>query len=217
MPQVTTFTGEEFEQLYFLAHRVLRDVRNPRRGRFAIAYAFAQTSDNEDLSLMKVADMLRNRDTRVIGLCHGETANGYPGYDVWEKKLYAAYRLCRGNVVRIYAPGNVNTRTEATALVRYMKGRQGDVAVIAPSFHLVRVFMTMVAELQKYHPELRVYPIAADGPWLERVRHSQGVVEDTRAGLLIGELQRIDRYRLPEYGGMPSPAEVLEYLDWRDS
>ena len=84
---------------------------------------------------------------------------------------------------------------------------------------MVRAFMTTVTALKRNGDiPVRVYAVpSAPLPWLEEAVHSQGTVKAPRAGLLVSELQRLEKYRAPEFGGLLSAQEVIDYLNWRDS
>ncbi len=214
---VTDFSQQELEKLLMLQAWIQNDYLTPRDKKCAMVYVFAQTDDNRMGVLERVSEMAKQGKTHTIGLCDGETAHGYSGFEAWADVL-RSYGVGSVPIIRIKAKGNVNTRTEASALVNYCAGVRGDLCVVAPAFHLLRAFITTITELQKSEECMRIFAASGtEASWVERVRHSQGVVVGTRYELLISELGRIAKYRAPEFGGMATAEEVIAYLHYRDS
>lgn len=228
--RLTGLSPEELEALLLLEPRVFADYRDPARGKFAIVYNFSETTDSEDSGFLKIDELARTGATHQIGICKGSTEHGYAGYEHSFKRLgeIQFYRIQERStpvvsnitrIVPILVEGNVNTGSEAEALIHYVATLlEGDIGIVAPAFHLMRAFMTTVSAMFRLNRISRVYAIVgAPLPWTEKVRHSQGTLQNTRAGLVADELGRLEKYRAPEFGSMFSAREVLGYLDWRDS
>ncbi len=217
--RLTGLSASELEDFFLLMPRVFSDYRDPIRGKFGIVYAFGETTDNEDSTFRKVVELVRDRATRQIGICKGPIANGYAGFE------HSVERLCGWGfdmrsvpIVPIRVEGNVNTRSEAEALDGYCANLSGDIAIVAPAFHLLRAFTTVVSVMEQQGRMRHVYAIAGEPlSWMRFVRHSQGTLQNTRAGLVANELVRMEKYRAPEYGEMFNAKEVLAYLAWRDN
>lgn len=226
--RLTNLSPSELEDFFLLEPRVFSDYRHPISGKFAIVYNFSETTDNEISGFRKVVELAQTRSMNQLGICSGSTECGYAGFDHSMRRLQA---LGLGQIVSpragsepsatrveaIHVQGNVNTGSEAEALVRYGASLGGDIGIVAPAFHLVRAFTTTVSAMVRLDKMQRVYAIAgAPLPWTESVRHSQGTLENTRADLLADELKRLEKYRAEEYGSMLNAKSVLEYLNWRD-
>lgn len=218
---LTGLSAEELQDFFLLAPRVFADYRDPKRGKFSLVYSFSETTDNEDSNFIKVMELFRAGATDAIGICKGSTECGYAGYEHSVGRLMH-YGLDEirdmAFIASVRVLGNVNTGSEAEALMRQTFFLRGDVGIVAPPFHLMRAFMTTVSAMYRLDKKFRVYPIVgAPLPWFDKVRHSQGTLVNTRAGLLGNELERLEKYRAPNWGKMITPAQALEYLDWRDS
>lgn len=222
---ITGLSAADLEDFFRLLPRIYADHRDPKRGPFRMAYLYANTLSNEDSMFLRAIELAEAGMIELLGISEGELGHGYEGFDHSVERLRQLGWDGTIPIVKIDVGGNVNTGAEARKLAQYTKNAsfvrswKGDgLAVIAPAFHLPRVFMTTVSALHHAELKLRVYPVAGMSlPWMEEAVHSQGTLKATRAKLLDGELQRLEKYRAPEYGGMLPPSEVLKYLDWRDS
>lgn len=215
----TNLSADDLEAFCLLMPRVFSDYRDPGRGKFSIVYNFSQTTDNEDSGFRKLVELARTGVIWQVGICKGSTENGYAGYEHSIERLVACgFDRSRVPVVPVSVDGNLNTGSEAEALVRYGVNLSGDIGIIAPAFHLMRAFMTTVSAMYRLEKIRRVYAIVgASIPWTENVRHSQGTLIRTREQLVLEELKRLKKYRAPEFGGMVRAQKMFEYLDWRDS
>lgn len=217
--RLTGFSAAELEAFFLLLVRIFSDYRSPDRGHFGLVYPFCQTTDNEGSNFHKVVELTRKGAMRQLGICRGSTELGYAGFE----HSLAQLKVCGldQNMVTvrpINVSGKINTLTEAEELLRHCENVPGDIGIIAPAFHLVRVFVTMVSVMRRTNEIRPVYPIVGEPlDWTMHVRHSQGVLKNTRAGLIADELTRLEKYRAPEYGNMLGAEEVLAYLDWRDN
>ena len=213
MERLTTLSAEELELLLLVQPRIYGDYRDPRRGKMEMVYIFSETSDNADSCFIRAVELEQSGTTNAIGIAEGDL--GY-GFDASVMRLKSFGFQGKVPIEKFNIGGNVNTMSEAQKLASYAKSQRGDIGIIAPSFHLFRAFVTAITALEG-HPT-RIYAIpGVPSPWLESVRHSQGVVTDTRAGLLSGELERLEKYREPQYGSMLSANGILHYLNWRDA
>lgn len=203
------------EKLFELARRIFCDVEP--NGYADAVYLFGQTSDNEDSVLDIGAWLWHQRKAERIGMCGGEARTGYPGFIKWQEKLLDQ-GIREESIVSIMVPPeiNLNTLTEANALVEYAKEHKWEsVYITASPFHQLRAFLTTVSVLLRSYPALKVYSKPGRMlPWNELVRHSQGTTVGTRKELLLGELERIQRYQ--KKGDIVSFDEVFSYLGERD-
>ena len=89
------------------------------------------------------------------------------------------------------------------------------VIVTASPFQQPRAYMAAVTAALRSYPELYIYSLPGKAlPWKEEVVHSQGKVQDARAGLIAGEMERIRKYHA--IGDMVSVDKVIAYLNRRD-
>lgn len=218
MPErLTALSAEDLEDFFLLVPRIFGDYRDPRRGPFELAYIYANTPSNEDSMFLRAIDLANARQIRSLGTSDGDLGFGYEGFGHSLKRLYALgwKKTEEIPIVKFDVKGNVNTGSEARLLADYMRGKKGDLAVIAPPFHIVRAFMTTITALAG--APVRVYAIPGVLlPWMEEAVHSQGTLKKPRKDLLGSELQRLEKYRVPEFGSMLSAGKVIEYLNWRD-
>ena len=211
-----TLKATELEAVVVLTTRVMHDYRDPRRGPLELAYNVSGTPDNEESGFIRLGEMARQSQARSFGLAGGPASHGYAGFDHSVARLK---RLGFPDEIPVTSIGGPveNTRTEARALVDHVRGMRGDVAIIAPPFHLLRAFVSVVTAIRERDVPLRAYAFSGVAlPWGARVTHSQGTLTDTRQGLLAHELERLKRYQAPEYGSLLPASEVLHYLAWRD-
>lgn len=209
------------ERMLELVVRVLYDYRPPKLNIVPdqfVVYLFSETKDNQESSLEKVIVLRDAGGVSRITLCDGDTNHGYPGFAAWKEYLVSR-GVPEGEIMPVASPvtqTSANTLTEAQALVRAAKELGwSELVIIAPPFHQVRCFITMVSVLFDEYPELKVYnEVGVSLPWSEKVRHSQGVLQATRSELIHTELERIERYH--EKGDLVSPETALAYLRARD-
>ncbi|MDO6389076.1 YdcF family protein [Pontibacter sp. BT731] len=182
-------------------------------------FLFGQTEDNQQAAFETAQNFLQNGRTEKV-LCLGTKAmSGYPGFEVWKKEMK---KLGIGEEQLIPVPPVpadteiLHTLIEATSAVRYAK-EQGfkSLVVTAAPFQQPRAFMTAITAALREYPELYLYSLPGKAmPWQEEVTHSQGKVEDTRAGLIAGEMERIRCYH--DQNDLISVQEALDYLNRRD-
>ena len=216
MTPVTTLNTHDLRDFFLLTPRIMSDYR-PRFTPSAMLYVYSNTRDNDESSLAFAARHYGAGFTRTIGVCEGETEHGYAGFE-----HSRAHLMARGAPVRCIVPvkveGNVNTYAEACVLAKRCSELGGDLEVVAAPFHIVRAFMTTVTALRNEGVRHRVYARVGEPlSWREEATHSQGALRATRAALLAEELARLERYRAPQFGSMMTPAEVIAYLDSRES
>ena len=229
--RITGLSTEELEAFFLLLPRIYSDYRDPRRGTFELAYIYANTPDNEASIFIKAAELANAGGTKALGTSEGALGLGYEGFD-HSIQCLRAFGLKDGFpvvkfLVDVNEKGvrNVNTGSEAQKLAEYAKslaggGRNGgDIAVIAPPFHIVRAFMTTVTALKREGDiPVRVYAVpGVPLSWSQQIEYGQKLEKKPRYKSLDDDLQRLEKYRAPEFGGMLSARQVLNYLDWRDS
>ena len=181
------------------------------------AYVFGQTPDNEASVLDAACRLHAGGHTAAIFIAESPPRSGYPGDADWRARL--AERGVVDGVVRGVPTDEhplLSTLSEAQSLVRFARAAQlRAVHVVGAPFHHLRAAITTVSVVLREHPALAVHcaPGAPLG-WDARARHSQGILEATRAELIGTELQRIVRYTAK--GDLVPAREVLAYLDARD-
>lgn len=215
---LTNLSANELEDFFLLLPRIYADYRDPQRGPLGMLYVYSETPDNEDSSFKRAIELADAGLVKNLGLAGSAGESGYAGYDHSIKRLIALGWRQRVQIMEFCMQGRkLNTLSEAKMLASWAdtRGRGEDIGIVAPPFHLVRTFMTTVSAMRENPVRVYAYPGVAIS-WSENVVHSQGIVRDTRAGLLVGELKRLETYRAPNYGNMATAREVLEYLKWRD-
>lgn len=218
MQRVTNLSAEELKAFFLLQPRIFSDCRDPRRGPFKMAFVYSNTPDNEDSSFLRAVELANTERAESVGITEGDRGRGYEGFDHSVARLKELGLHSEIPIVKFDVDGNANTGSEAQKLAEYAQSiAGGDIAIIAPPFHIVRVFMTTVTAFKRNNVSARVYAVPGTPlPWREEATHSQGLIRKKRAELLNDELQRLEKYRAPEFGGMLSAKEIIEYLDWRD-
>lgn len=181
-------------------------------------FLFGQTEDNQKAAFSTACSMLeRNLVERILFL-GTEPISGYPGYDVWSrglKKLGVAESMLEAVPPYPADTDILHTFIEAGSVARYAKEKGYESLIVTASpFQQPRAFMAAVTAGLRVYPELRLYSLPGKPmPWQEEVVHSQGEVQNTRAGLIAGEMDRIRKYHAK--GDLASVAEVLDYLNRR--
>ncbi len=214
--RITNLSPEELEKFFLLLPRIYSD---PGCKRYGLAYIYANTKDNEDSSFLRAIELADAGQIEALGISEGDRGHGYEGFDHSVERLKALGWKGQVQIIPFNLNGNVNTGSEATMLVGSLEHvvLHEPHAVIAPPFHIVRAFMTTVTALKRYKLPLRVYAVPGIPlRWNEQAAHSQGTLKNTRAGLMRSELERLEKYRAPQFGSMLSAGEVIEYLNWRD-
>lgn len=215
--RLTKFSAEELEVLFLLQPRIFSDYRDPRRGPFEMLYLYGETTDNDVSHLLRAIELANAGAMRSIGIAEGALGHGYAGFDATVKRLQSFGWVSKMPIVKLGGEGIANTLTEARALVVHAMAVGGDIGIVAPALHLVRAFMTMVTAIGD--KPIRAYAVLGTPlRWNEEVVHSQGVVRDTRSGLLGNqELPRLEKYQAPQFGSLFTAERVLRYLEWRDA
>jgi len=181
-------------------------------------FLFGQTEDNQQAAFDTAQQFLESGRTDKI-LCLGTKAmSGYPGFEVWQSELG---KMGIGEEQLVAVPpvpedtDMLHTLIEATSVVRYAREhRFKSLVVTAAPFQQPRAFMTAVTAALRDYPELYLYSLPGKAmPWQEEVTHSQGKLQDTRAGLIAGEIERIACYH--DRNDLISVKEALDYLNRR--
>lgn len=182
-------------------------------------FLFGQTEDNQQAAFDTARTFLKSGRTDKV-LCLGTKAmSGYPGFEIWQKEM-KKLGIEEEQIIAVPpVPADtelLHTLIEAISAVRYAK-EQGfkSLVVTAAPFQQPRAFMTAITAALRDYPELYLYSLPSKAmPWQEEVTHSQGKLEDTRAGLIGGEMERIRCYH--EQNDLISVKEALDYLNRRD-
>lgn len=203
--------------LHHLTTRVLCD-EAPAHSPIEAVYIFGLTKENQESSLATAAELWRRKQATMVLSCRGETAHGDAGYAFRERWLLerGVYRTAL-RAVEIPTETNVNTHTEAVALVTIAKkfGWHGVYAASSP-FHQLRAFVTTVSVALRMYPDLKVYSKTGNTmAWGEQTRHSQDTLIGTRADFIGTELDRLNQYH--RQGNLVGAMRVIEYLDRRDT
>ena len=191
-----------------------------------LLYLFSETDDNRASVLEVVPDIYRREGVwgNNIAIPDNNTNPGYSGFMEWYNALRQENIPRIVSVFPISVPGNLNTMSEAQAMIRYAhEHSMGIVTVVAPAFHMPRVFLSAISVVVRECPDVSVYalPGCTHDWWHDRVLHSQGKVRDTRAELFRGaERTRIAKYQHEgDYysgGDLVLFQEAFEYLQDRD-
>ena len=183
-------------------------------------FLFGQTPDNQDSVFDVAKELVVQQVSDKILFLGTVPMSGYPGYESWKDTLSKAGlpEIMLIPVPAVPADTDIlHTRIEAESVVSLAKAEgYKRLIVVASPFQQTRAFMAAVTAAQKLYPELYLYSLPGKAlPWREEVKHSQGAVKGTRAELIAGEMERIEKYNAK--GDLALVAEVLEYLNKRDS
>lgn len=229
--RISSFSEAELEDLFFLAQRLMGDYRDPRRGSFKFGFIYANVPDSESSSFLRAIELANSGQIDALAISEGSHEFGYAGFDHSVQRLNALGWTNKVPIVKFVVDANVdgvrnvNTGSEARKLAEYAKSiagggsNGGDIAIIAPPFHIVRAFITTITALWRRNDKIPVRVYAVCGvplPWTEMVGYGQALQLKTRREMLADELARIEKYRAPEFGGLLSAQEVIKYLNWRD-
>lgn len=181
-------------------------------------YAVSEAPDNMYTIFLRVArryySSVNPIPIAIAGWDHDRF--GYPGCHAYRQHL--EYAGVRPESIVAIPPVDLeegNTRTEALAFAKYARevGWQS-VAVIAPTVHQPRAFLTLLKAVLEADLKIRLYNVIAPQPWSAIVTHSQGTTKGPMDELLEGEMKRIRAYN--QNGHVALGEEVLQYLRWRD-
>ena len=178
-------------------------------------YLVGQTSDNQNSIFNKGREFWRKGLVASILIDDGETEHGYPGFEAWKRELLRM-GVTEETILPLKFDGNLNTLTEAQALIRYARSREWKcIYISAAPFHQLRAFITLVSVVLREYPELAVYnAVGTHLDWFATACHSQGTLVATRQNLIRTELKKIYDYHLK--GDLVSPAKILAYLQRRN-
>ncbi len=177
-----------------LYKKIMNDYRPP----FAKGiYVFIETEDNWASSFRAASDLIKkDAATEVFSVYH-DKLKGSPGYGKWKDKLERFVGVARVKYITIDNPGEVNTLTESIALIKFAHETKRDsLYLIAPPFHLLRVYMTAASVAIKRGSDISLfaYPGVPQN-FNQVVTHSQGEAKGTRAQIFEKEeLPRIKKY-----------------------
>ncbi|RPI34987.1 MAG: YdcF family protein [Nitrospiraceae bacterium] len=181
------------------------------------AYLFGQTEDNQESVFLSAQELVSHALVRRILISDAQPKSGYPGGQAWRAALMGLG--ISGPLIEevpVEPTLTLNTLIEAESLMRHAKNKNyGSVIVIAAPFHQERAFMTAVSVAIRDYSDVCIYSYPGRAlSWDEEVVHSQGTVLATRAGLILGEQERINKYQ--KKGDLASYSQVLSYLRKRD-
>ncbi|NEM99314.1 YdcF family protein [Pontibacter burrus] len=183
-------------------------------------FLFGQTEDNQEAAFAAAKLLLQEKYTARVLFLGTEAMSGYPGGSSWKAAMVEKGIPEDSMEMIMPVPANtdmLHTGIEANSLVKHAKERDyRSVIVTAAPFQQPRAFMAAATAAMRLYPELRIYSLPGKPlPWQEVAVHSQGKAESTRAGLIAGEMKRIEKYS--KQGDLATVAEVLGYLNKRDS
>jgi len=182
------------------------------------AYLFAQTEPNQDSVFVVARELLERGAVGKILISDCQAKCGYIGATAYRQAMVEA-GIPEDAIEDVPTEPTeiLHTLIESEALVRHAraKGYRRLIVISAP-FHQERAFMTAVTAALADYPDLKLFsrPGRAQ-PWDEVVTHSQGILEGTRAEMVVPEQQRIEKYTAQN--DLAERARVLEYLRTRDS
>ena len=214
------------EKLHQLNTMVLTDSISGGLYQFPI-YPFTETPDNQASVLLRCEELFkftrRNNSTFPILLIDNQTGSepGYPGAPAWKKSLNKL-GVAESDIMLIpLTETPFHTLSEAFTTVRFVQQKQWrKLVIVAPPFHLLRCFLSVVTAIQTLKVDLKVYcQVGITQPWYEYAVHSQGKTRGKRKNLIVGEIRRIVKYRRKNNQSAPlcSTDAALEYLEWRDT
>lgn len=182
-------------------------------------FLFGQTEDNQESAFAVARHLLQAHAIKKVLFLGTGPISGYPGFARWKAALV---RSGVGEeqlepVPPLPADTDIlHTGIEAKSLAVFAKERQyRRVIVTASPFQQPRAYMAAVTAALRNFPELYIYSHPGKAlPWKEEVVHSQGKVQNARAGLIAGEMERIQKYHA--IGDLVSVDEVIAYLNRRD-
>lgn len=183
-------------------------------------FLFGQTADNQESVFAVARQLLQQKKAKKVLFMHTGPISGYPGYESWKNALVSSgvEEGLLEPVSRVSADNDIlHTGFEAKSLMVHAREKQyKHIIVTASPFQQPRAFMAAVTAALKTYPELYLYSQPGNAmPWKEEVLHSQGKVQAARAGLIAGEMKRIQKYH--EIGDLASVEEVIVYLNKRDT
>lgn len=213
----------EYEKLHQLNTLVLTDA--PVSYVFPL-YPFTETPDNEASVLLRSEELLRfNQNTCMSEMPILLTDNlggsepGYPGAKSWVDGL-KKLGVSEHEIMLIpFTEPLLQTLSEAFTVARFVQERGWtELVIIAPPFHALRCFLSMVTAIQTLETSMKVYmQVGITQNWSEHAVHSQKTTQGKRKDLIIGEIRRIQKYQKE---GTPVPListdGALAYLEWRD-
>lgn len=181
-------------------------------------YLFGQTEDNQVSVFLSSQALAANALIQKILISDALPKCGYPGGYAWREALKGlGIDSTVIEEVSVEPTNTLNTLIEADALIRHARKKNySSVIITAAPFHQERAFMTAVTVAIVEYPSLNLYSYPGRAlNWDEKVTHSQGTVFASRARLISGEQERIDKYQ--KKGDLVSYSEVLAYLRKRDA
>lgn len=181
-------------------------------------FLFGQTEDNQDAAFAAAKLLLQEKITKKVMFLGTEPMSGYPGGTAWKDEMVGLGIPQDALEMILPVPVNtdlLHTGIEANSMVKHAKEQNySSVIVTAAPFQQPRAFMAAATAAMRHYPDLKIYSLPGKPlPWNEVALHSQGKAENTRAGLIAGEIKRIKKYS--KQGDLATVAEVLEYLNNR--
>lgn len=204
------------EQILQLATVVLTDAGCEKP---VPAYLFSETVDALS-HFQKGVELLRNgRASKLYIFDDVSRSNtGYAGVDFSEQKL-RGFGAKPKEIERIPYTGKESFHTLIEALVVIDFARKNgwrNLIIVAPPFHQLRCFITMVSALLRLRASSRLAVwnhVADPEPWGVKVRHSQGTLRAKRVNLVPHESRRLPLYQAN--GSMVPFKSVFAYLKKR--
>ncbi len=181
-------------------------------------FLFGQTEDNQASVLARATNLLEKQQVQQVLFIHSGPISGYPGFARWQQEL-RRLGVQEASIAGVPVPAKtdkLHTLIEAEAMAQYARAKgHTRIVVSASPFQQPRALMAAVTAAQRHHPQLYLFSQPGEPlPWSQEATHSQGKVEDTRAGLIAGEMERIQKYHAK--GDLVSVEEMLRYLNRRD-
>jgi len=197
-----------------LAVRVLLDVPSaqPTDG----AYLFGQTEENTTSVITRGVTLLERGETQRLLISGFRAECGYPGFEAYRERLLEA-GVSPEKILGVDPPEGpiMHTTNEGRALISFAL-RKGfrSLHIVAAPLHQLRAYISAVSAVIKTGAPLALFSAPGEAhTWETIVRHSQGKATGSRAELLSGEIERIERYRA--CGDLASNEEIWAYLKAR--
>lgn len=181
-------------------------------------FLFGQTQDNQNAVFATAKVLLAAGKVQEVWCIAAAPMSGYPGFAKWQEEMLRC-GIPVHKLQGVPVPEGTNmlhTRIEADAMAQFaMENKCRSIVVSASPFQQPRALMAAVTAVLAHYPDLKVYSYPGKPlPWNEKVTHSQGQVQGSRASLIDGEMERIRKYNTK--GDLATAAVVLDYLNKRD-
>lgn len=167
-----------------------------------IGYVVGETTDNLPQSLSSAAIILKQGKIKKVAILDPKSPvydHGYPGPEYCLKGLMDLG--VRQDKIIVISPDkpfeSINTASELSIVAEYLKetGYKGNLVLIAPWFHILRSYITLLTALRQNTDKVIVNALSVPLPPYEKVVHSQGVQTGTRLEIFFQEIVKCIKYK----------------------